>query len=252
MSDKGDELMARFRTLLFVLLTGAIGIHQIACATTVFDLANDWSDSSNPNGPWTYREGLNALPHVSAWQGLLGDFGAAQPAWARTDVGNTNLPSWMKVVAPATIAHDWQLGDVIVHTTDSTNGVGAGNANVIWTSPLAGTIDISGGVWMGRDIGRGNDWSLTLNGNLLINGNIFSGDSFNRSNPDAFNTTVSVIAGDVVGLEFIKTSEAGDYVGVNLTISTVPEPSTWALLATGGTALFVFSRRKINRFLGLR
>jgi len=39
-----------------------------------YDLNADWSDSSNPNGVWTYREGTNALPHVTAWQGLSGDF----------------------------------------------------------------------------------------------------------------------------------------------------------------------------------
>ena len=43
-------------------------------------------NSPNPNDVWTYREGSHALPHVNAWQGLSGDFSAAQPAWARADV----------------------------------------------------------------------------------------------------------------------------------------------------------------------
>ena len=201
-----------------------------AQSQTLYDLNTAWSDSSNPNNVWTYREGSNALPHVNAWQGLIGDFSAAQPAWARADVGNTNLPAWMKVVAPTNIAHDWQLGDIIVHTTDSFNGVGSGDANVIWTSPITGTINIGGGVWMGRDIGRSNHWNVSLDAAVLSGGDIFSGDPYSRASPFNFAagsggaaavTKVAVFKGDVIELKLTKTSAPGDYVGVNLGITAL-------------------------------
>jgi len=199
-----------------------------AIAATVYDLKTDWSDAANPNGPWTYRQGSNALPHVADWQGLSGDFTGVQPAWARSETGTTNLPAWLRFVSQAGIPVDWQLGDIVTHSTDSFNGVGSGPSNVIWTSSLNGTIDISGGVWMGRDIGRGNHWDISLNGASLSGGDIFSGDSFDRTNPFLFTsgsggssvlTHVPVVIGDVVQLQITKTSAPGDYAGVNLTIT---------------------------------
>jgi hypothetical protein len=169
------------------------------------------------------------LPHVADWQGLAGDFTGVQPAWARAETGNTNLPAWFKIVSPAGIPNDWQLGDIITHSTDASNGVGSGASNVIWTSPLSGTINISGGVWMGRDIGRGNHWDISLNGASLSGGDIFSGDSFNRASPFQFNagsggpailSQVPIAVGDILQLQITKTSTPGDYAGVNLTITT--------------------------------
>ena len=43
-----------------------------AVPSVFYDLATDWSDTNNPNGAWIYREGTNALPHVAAWQKVLG------------------------------------------------------------------------------------------------------------------------------------------------------------------------------------
>jgi hypothetical protein len=206
----------------------AVAGMQAAPAATTYDLKTDWSDQANPNGPWSYRQGSNVLPHVADWQGLAGDFTGVQPAWARAETGNTNLPSWFKIVSPAGIPNDWQFGDIVTHSTDGFNGVGSGPSNVIWTSPLNGRIDISGGVWMGRDIGRGNHWELSLNGTLLSAGDIFSGDSFNRASPFLYTSgsggpavlsQVPVVVGDVLQLQITKTSSPGDYAGINLTIS---------------------------------
>ena len=225
-------------------------------AAVINDLKTDWSDLANPNGAWSYREGNNLLPHAADWQGLSGDFTGVQPAWARAETGNTNLPSWMKIASPAGIPNDWQLGDIVTHTTDGFNGIGSGLSNVIWTSPLNGMIDVSGGTWMGRDIGRGNHWDISLNGTLLTEGDIFSGDSFDRSSPFNFAagsggptvlSQIPVLTGDVLRLQFTKTSLPGDYAGVNLTISAVPEPSTFVLAMVGVLGLGHVARRKKYR-----
>ena len=61
----------------------------ICNAEDVFDLSTDWSDSINPNGEWTYREGSNALPLVADWI-------TEQSAWAPSaDAGNF-LPGWFR------------------------------------------------------------------------------------------------------------------------------------------------------------
>ena len=48
-------------------------------AYTIADLATDWSDVSNPNGAWQYREGTIDLAHFPNW---LPGGTAGQPAWA--------------------------------------------------------------------------------------------------------------------------------------------------------------------------
>jgi hypothetical protein len=230
-------------------------------ADVVYDLKADWSDSSNPNGAWTYRHGNSALPHVNDWQGLSGDFTGVQPAWARFETGNMNLPAWMKIASANAVSGDWQFGDIITHTTDGFNGLGSGESNVIWTSPLVGTIDVSGNIWMGRNISRGNHWELSFNGIPLTSGDVFSGDPYSRSSPFSFAagsggptvlTQIPVAVGDVVRLQVTKTSAAGDYSGINLTITAaaVPEASAFiALSLVAGFSLFgywFFNRPRIQ------
>lgn len=194
-----------------------------AGAQTVYDLTTDWSDSANPNGPWAYRQGADLLPHVAAWQGLSGDFTTAQPAWARFDVGTSNLPCFFRSSATVGIAHDWLAGDVVCHTTDGFNGLGSGAANVTWTSPVTGVVAVTGAIWMGRDIGRSNHWSLSRNGTLLTGGDIASGDPYSRAAPMSFASGsggagaiagIAVNAGDVLELDLTKTSTPGDYAVV--------------------------------------
>lgn len=165
----------------------------------------------------------------------------------------------MKITSPAGVPNDWQIGDIVTHSTDGFNGIGSGLSNVIWTSPLNGVIDVSGGTWMGRDIGRGNHWDISLNGNLLTQGDIFSGDSFDRSSPFAFAAgsggptvlnQISVVMGDVLRLQFTKTSEPGDYAGVNLTITAVPEPSGIVAGLIGFLTLISWQWLRHNRTTG--
>ena len=56
---------------------------------------------------------------------------------------------------------DGLTGDIIVHTTDDFRSLLMGDANVIWTSNVNGVANITGEAWMLRDIGRGNERSLT-------------------------------------------------------------------------------------------
>ncbi len=216
-------------------------------AATAYDLQADWSNASNPNGSWTYREGSNALPFVASWQSALGGWSSAQSGWAYSENGNNRLPFWFQSNGTETFAHDFLAGDIVVHTTDAANGVGNGLGNVLWTSSTNSLIDISGSVWMGRDIGRANDWKLYVNGTLLRSGSIFSGDVYSRANPFDLSTGAGagsltgllVNADDTVKLEFKETSGSGDFVGVNLRINAtpVPEPATMAALALGALAL---------------
>jgi hypothetical protein len=232
---KEEKVMKRLLPCLVCLLLLFGGLGQtvrllplgvsIASAAT-FDLATDWSDDANPNGVWTYREGTNALPFVPYWPYLASP--DEQSAWAPSAEPEKNLPAWFQSNSNNPEGLDFLLGDVVVHSTDESNGALSGVANVIWTSPINGVIDISGAVWMARDINRSNRWTLLLNEVILTSGDIFSGDRFNRSKPFPFAKgsggpkalkRIAVSIGDVIELRIEKTSDWGDYVGVNLTIT---------------------------------
>jgi hypothetical protein len=202
---------------------------SIARATT-YNLAADWSDIDNPNGVWTYREGTNPLPLIPNWTPLPSP--VIQPAWAPSADSGNFLPAWFKSRSNNPEGLEVLMGDVVVHSTDDFNGRFSGIANVIWTSPLNRVLDISGAVWMTRDIGRGNEWNLLLNGVSLTSGNIFSGDPFNRANPFHFANglngpaalnAIAVSIGDVIELRIVRTTTFGDDVGVNLTITTITQ-----------------------------
>jgi hypothetical protein len=221
----------------------------------VYDLKTQWSDAANPNGVWTYREGPNALPHVASWQSTLGGYTSAQPGWARSENGSDRIPFWHKSLGFENFAHDYQAGDIVVHTQDDSSGVGQGPANVIWTSPDATpAAAVTGGVWMGRDIGRSDHWALFKNSTLLTEGDIASGDAFSRAVPFNFAAgsggaaavnNIPIVAGDKLELRLTRTSAAGDFVGVNFTVTTgVPEPGAAGAALFGSLLLFSRSRTR--------
>jgi hypothetical protein len=214
---------------------------------TVFDLKSQWSDAANPNGVWTYREGNNALPHVASFQSTLGGWTTAQPGWAYSENGTNRIPFFFKSNGSENFARDYLAGDIIVHTTDATNGVGNGKGNFLWTSPETGKVNVTGGVWMGRDIGRANHWALAKNGTILTEGDIASGDAFSRAAPfslaagtggAAAVSNLPIVTGDQITLTFTVTGASGDFVGTNLTFTTtpVPEPASLGIAALAGAA----------------
>jgi hypothetical protein len=141
-------------------------------------------------------------------------------------------------------------GTVFGHTPHT------GYLAITWTSATNGSIDISGGIWEGRDINRSNNWWLTKNGVSLTSGLIGSGDPYNSSNPFNFLTgsggssaitDVSANLGDLFQLVVRPSSNsAGDYFAVNLAISQsneVSEPETLIIFGLGLAGLG-FARRK--------
>lgn len=215
--------MRRFAFTLFALC----GLAGTALGQQIWDLVADWSEGDNPNGPWSYCEALNPLPHVDAWEGQLHWPGIVQPGWADSENGIDRIPFWFQVAEGNDALPEWEPGDVVVHTTDGTNGVGNGHATLVWRSPIEGEVDVRGGMWFVRDISRSVHWTLRLGGLPLAEGNLWSGDPYDRENLQDLRDqelepgildALPVQLLDELRLELTTTSPWGDFVGIRLLV----------------------------------
>jgi hypothetical protein len=192
----------------------------VADAGTVFDVGEDWSLLSNPNGAWSYNQGATPLPFVQIDWGAV----SGETFWATTDAG-TVPPAWGKAVTTRAANH-WEVGDVIGHST-TPPGV---TANITWTSPAAGTIAISGKAWDATHIvGRDDTWRLSVAGDLVaqrasVLGIAKSDETALFSNnlvPGKSLVDLPVAKGDTVVFEIQALTSVGHFVGVDLTIDYV-------------------------------
>jgi hypothetical protein len=242
------------RRALWISLTLAPALLAPAARAQVADLSANWSDTSNPNagsfGTWSYQSGTTPLPHVADWTPLGAS--TAQPAWAPGTTQGNSFPAEFKATSAQALSGPpgWQVGDVIVRTTDENNISTV--AQLRWTSPMAGNVTVSGSVFEGSvDTGRDTRWLLVVNGLIVTSGTLTAGDGHDRSNPFLFSdgdggagalVFSNASAGTTFDLLLTKTtsSPAGDYVGVNyrITVAPVPEPAL-GLIVTAGAGLAV-------------
>jgi hypothetical protein len=264
---KGRRVKSKFLSVLSVMLhfkdaqwrmilLAALVVTMMgfgARAAVVADLATDWSNTSNPNtgvyGTWSYNSGNVALSYTTSWAG-----DGSLSGWAPTD--NAFTPFWTQLTSSQG-GLDAQVGDVLVHSANLYGGDGGspgnenGPANVTWTSAISGFATISGDLWAPRDVGRLNDYELILNPGsgetILTSGTIPEDGSNSSSDPITFSfSNESIFVGEVVELLVTSdtTSQYGDYAGVNLTITQVPEPASLPIVALVVGGLYVFSSRR--------
>jgi len=193
-------------------------------AATIYDLKTNWSDTNNPNGVWAYRQGASILPHQSDLTVCCGSSFGITGGWAPGSQGGNFLPMWVQTTGDNPNPLNWLAGDIVLHSVDGFNGNPAlGEANVTWTAPMAGTIDISVGIWYAQSgFGRSNDVTLMLGATTLDSGTVSEANGKNRANPLTFGAAgLNVNPGDVLTLQVQRSpgQGAGSFAGVNLTIA---------------------------------
>jgi hypothetical protein len=111
---------------------------------------------------------------------------------------------------------------------DYASGSGNGLAKLVWQAPVDGIHSVTGAIWLGRDIGRGNAWRINLNDVTLTSGNVYSGDPYDRTNPYYFkdgsggpDALVGLIvqSGDRIELIIEKTGVFGEFAGLEMRIT---------------------------------
>ena len=230
--------------ILLVLLVSAVR----SSALTTWSLQNDWSNTSNPNGVWTLTN--NGTPFTTQYAWLDGSLGTPVNAWASSSGPTTTaqLPAWYKAVVSGDGGDDYLAGDIYVHPPYTAGGY----TSALWTSPITGTVSVSGDLWHLLNLGRADDWGIYVK-NVLVTGGAVPDSGNSRSNPVLFSSgsggssalnNIAVGINDTVELRLWQDPGSGyptpEGVSFNI-VSTIPEPSAIAML--GGSLALVFVRR---------
>lgn len=209
-----------------MLVAGALAMASTAYAAG-YDLAQDWSPPANPDGTWSFLSGSTALPYWNSVTPLNGAGGyAPSPNWG------SFLPLF------------WQSNgagsDIFIHSYDGANGGGAsGEAVLAWTSPVTGTLDVTGYIYYAQPTyDRSNDITLQLGGQTLVSAVVSYAQYADYDHRLSFSFTgLAVNAGEPLTLTMVRSvgQVYGTINGVELQLvaNPVPEPAAAAMLLAG-------------------
>jgi hypothetical protein len=159
-------------------------------------------------------------PHLTDWWSAY--VGEGQPAWATSP---TSIPGWAKSVGKS--RYDLPAGKVFCHSP----------AVLHWTSAINGEVQIGGGLWLVRNLGRIQKWELRKNGSAFTGGQIAWGptstspQSYASGNGGAAALRLSVQENDRIELSLEKAAVDQDFVAVDMKITAIGGGKTWDLAA---------------------
>jgi hypothetical protein len=247
-----------------------LGVALLACACVapatagvIHDATADFSNASNPTGGavsgWGYNNSIaNGAgpvgPNVANWNAA--DFGTGQRGWEGNappvwdpNYGPAPWQGWAKITQNPN-NYDVQVGDVVTHGYTSI----AYQFQSSQPDGSSGFATLSGNLWDLRDNGSATGtWKIWKNDTTLITSGSIN-DTSSRAAPVDFTSgsdgsgallNIPYVAGDYFRLEVLQ----DDFVGINFTVVTVPEPSTYALLLAGAAAAALVRRRKRSQRL---
>ena len=243
-------ILARIVAICVVSFLTAEGHAQVS------NLAADWSNVSNPNGPWALYKAPGQL--FTVVQPDWYNNGTGQPAWA--DASSTTpfppnplAPLWAKAIGDVGTlfggGYDGfvDAGTVFMHSAEAFR-TGTDFTSVVWTSPQEGIVRIDGGLWIAKVFDRPHTWELRRNGTTFTSGSLNQADPYTKDNPFTFaagsggaeSVRLEVAANEQIELVIYRplgTLVPGTLVGMNYEIRFVPEPGSLVLGVTGCAAI---------------
>lgn len=229
------RLITRSRVLCFSFLATSLLSQRAIDAAPIFDVADDFSIASNPNGAWSY--------------GFASSLGGPFTRFTNKTTGlfNPNFRAW---------GHNVEFHPFVAYNSAATNQQGSGlnlDAGTIgfhpgrgfpglfgvirWTSPSAGDFDVAA-AFQGRDPrGTTTDVHILLNDVSLLDGVI--NRAFGPGSGPSYSDILSLNAGDTIdfvvgngGNNFFNDSTGLDATITAIEPEIVPEPAGFAVWMT--------------------
>jgi hypothetical protein len=240
-------LLSGFAGRFALSLAALIAVYLVATETlpasaATYDVVNDFSLAGNPNGAWSYgvlssptggtftlynstltdydflgeRMWYNGMLVDDYYSGVLRNTSGATASWL-----TNRLPPNLLAMAPE-----------------------YPSADVRWVAPVSGTYNVSG-LFQRIDVTSSQPWSVgVVKGGTTP---LFTADNFiifNDQRPFSF-SNLYLPAGTTLDFYAFATGQP-TYIGGGLTatITSVPEPSTIALMCAGAIGLLIYGWRK--------
>lgn len=206
-----------------------LGFAAIAQADVVYDPATDWSISNgNPNGVWSYLTGSGDL-YTRPGTDASGDSAGLQ-WWKKASGDDPNLtynPTAGELVA---YTIHWAPHEIGLGPSGDPNGT-----TLRWTAPTAGDWAVDALFTTTQEGNTGGTIYVTKDGT-----DVFSHGVGNYGDSSSYSDTLTFAVGEA--LDFRVNGDK--FVRPEITITSIPEPSTVLLTATGLIGLLAYAWRK--------
>lgn len=220
-------------------------------ATTVWDVGDDFSSTTNPLGQWAYgqMDAMQAAPYTSTFTpypiyDALGSVIAGIEGWEATVASNnnSNITHNPAVTTVNAYSSNWYPNAVVLHPFGG--GAARLTSGARWTAPADGVYDVASSFTRVHYQSTVQDVPVAVyHDSTLLFGSMTAGVDVAVPYD---NSGVSMAAGDALYF-FAQPNIAWGSVAwtqLDATITLVPEPGMLALLATGLIGLLCYAWRK--------
>ncbi len=205
------------------------------------DFERGWTTNSNPNGVWTYGYSSSfsspITPYDQTAQGPLNGPYAQYWLSSTTDIGESPSAEFNNGPAYADGNINFLANEFLLVA-----GIGGQYSDLVFTVPSSGDYSIAGSFF---------DLQVDIDAlvGIVTDGNVIFNSSVTPGNPnEPFDINLELAAGNTV---VFSVGPGGGLqntgLALNIATSSVPEPSTWAMMLLGfaglGFAAFRASRR---------
>jgi len=217
----------------------ALGIMGSSHAAAIYDLSDDFSLSSNPNGAWSYGKytgGLdaNTFTLFTIGETILPD-GNPLDVWHGVS-GDSNIdPNIIKNNGASFTA---SCCGIDFNADKVTFGPFLGPTVARWTAQFDGTFDVMASFATVQSVNSSPNAYIFVDGLALDNLGPITASVFN------YNGTFTRTAGQWIDFVVWGGNGANKTTEVSANITAVPEPSIIVLFATGLLAFGLASRKK--------